>query len=65
LNETIDSAISSISDLNKLFEFVKNTSVRIEDYKMSIQSMEEKLKNILNEPFNIEGYILNVLSFSL
>jgi len=39
----------------------ESSSIKIENYKLSILSMEEKLESIKNEKFNVEGSVLDIL----
>lgn len=50
--ENAELHVSSIKELNKS---VKNTSVRISEYKESISHTKKKLEDIQNENFDVDG----------
>lgn len=65
LNDKVGDAECNVSDIKELHTTIKNTSIKIEDYKESILSIEKKLESIKNETINVDGIIYNNFIFNL
>lgn len=60
INNKVGTSESYVSDLKELNKTVKKTSMKIDDYKESISSMEENLKSMKNETLNVDGKFKNI-----
>lgn len=60
INNKVGNSESYVSDLKELNKTAKKTSMKIDDYKESISSMEENLKSMKNETLNVDGKFKNI-----